>query len=110
MKKSGYLKKIEQKNELKYAVQFDKKMDILQQICIDAAFMSAADVFQMGPKRCEKFGQTMVDYIREIAKFMNEDGKGDKELTYTKVKIDERLKKICGDKFDCWEVRYKDVE
>lgn len=106
MKKSGYLQKLEKKNELKYAVQFDKKMDILQQICIDASFMAASDVFQMGPGRCEKFGQALVDYIHEIAEILNDDAKQDMDLTYSKGKIDERLKKICGDKFDCWEDRY----
>lgn len=45
MKKSGYLQRMERKNESKYRMEFLGKMDMLQQICVDAAFFAAADVF-----------------------------------------------------------------
>lgn len=107
MKKSGYLQRVERKNELKYHQQFICKMDILQQMCMDAAFMAAADVFQMGPGRCEAFGAAMIDYVHEMASLMVEDGKSDPEMEYAKEKVDRRLRKICGEKFEPWEVRYK---
>ena len=97
---------MEQKNELKYRAVFLTKMDTLQQMCIDAAFMAAADVFQMGPGRCEAFGTSMKDYLNEMASLMADDAKGDPDIAYTKETVDRRLKKICGEKFDPWEVRY----
>lgn len=81
-------------------------MDMLQQMCLDAAFMAAAEVFQMGPGRCETFGQAMVEYVHEIARLMVDDARDDPEMEYTKEKVDRRLRKICGDKFEPWEVRY----
>lgn len=29
------------------------------------------------------------------------------DMEYTKAKLDQRLKQICGDKFQPWEERYK---
>lgn len=106
MRQSGALKQIKQQAEMKYRAKFYVEMDILRQMCIDSAFMAANDVFQMGPGRCEQFGQAMTDYLMEMADMMNEDGKTDKDLTYTCEKVDKRLKKICGEKFQPWEERY----
>ena len=109
-KQSGMLKRMEQKNAQKYKAEFWCKMDILRQMCIDSAFMAANDVFLMGPGRCEQFGQAMVDYLSEMAGMINEDGKTDNDLTYTCEKVDQRLKKICGDKFCPWEERYGKID
>lgn len=105
-KPSGMLRKLEQKSELKYRIEFLNKIEILRQMCIDSAFMAANDVFQMGPGRCEQFGKAMVNYLDEMCGMMIEDGKTDYDLTYTCEKVDQRLKKICGDKFYPWEERY----
>lgn len=103
-KRSGMLDKLEAKDKAK----LNAEIGIFQQMCIDATFMAANDVFQMGPGRCEAFGQAMVSYLHEMAVLMNEDGRVDKDMVYTCAKVDERLKKICGDKFEPWEVRYGD--
>lgn len=107
MKKSGYLQRLERKNELKHDLRFRQKMDMLQQKCVDAAFLAAADVFQMGPGRCERFGQAMMEYIHEIAQSMVQDAKDDPGMEYARETVDRRLRKICGEKFEPWEVRYK---
>ena len=70
MKKSGYLQRLERKNELKHDLRFRQKMDMLQQMCVDAAFLAAADVFEMGPGRCEKFGTAMMGYLHEMARLL----------------------------------------
>ena len=80
----------------------------LQQMCIDAAFMAANDVFHMGHTRCEAFGTAMVAYLHEMASLMNEDAENDPDIVYTKEKVDRRLRDICGEKFQPWEERYKD--
>lgn len=107
MKKNGYLQRMERKNEGKYRQAFLGKMDTLQQKCVDAAFLAAADVFEIGPGRCEKFGTAMMDYLHEMARLMVEDARDDPGMEYTKETVDRRLRKICGEKFEPWEVRYK---
>lgn len=88
-----------------YAI-FQNLSGILQQEIIDAAFMAANDMFHMGPGRCEEFGRLIIKYRDEITKLVNSDYEDDKELSFAKGKIDQRLQKICGEKFDPWEVRY----
>lgn len=105
-KPNAMLAAIEARAEEKYRAAFIGKMDTLQQMCIDAAFFAAADVFQMGPGRCEAFGQAMVDYLHEMAGMMINDGRNDAELAYAFGKVDQRMQKICGEKFEPWEVWY----
>ena len=107
MKKNGYLQRMERKNEGKYRQAFLGKMDMLQQMCVDAAFLAAADVFEMGPGRCGKFGTAMMDYLHEMARLMVEDARDDPGMEYARETVDRRLRKICGEKFEPWEVRYK---
>lgn len=105
-KNTGWVEKIKRiRAEIK--AEFDRKLAkcirAWRQMCIDAAFMAAADKFRMGPTRCEAFGQAMVDYLDEIVNTMYADTD---DAQYSKSKIDERLKQICGDKFQPWEERY----
>lgn len=77
------------------------------QMCLDAAMIAANDVFKMGPTRCPDFAVAFSEALTEIAELTMEDQKDDKNLWYTKAKVDERLKQICGDHFQPWEERYK---
>lgn len=101
------LAKIEAAAEARYRAAFLEKVDTLQQMCIDAAFLAAADVFQMGPGRCEAFGRAITGYLHEIVRMVLDDAKDDPELAYTREKVDGRLRKICGEKFESWEARYE---
>lgn len=83
-----------------------EQCDNLLQQSADAFYMAAADMFHMGPGRCERFGQLAMQYLDEIATLINSDYEDDKALTYSIAKIDRRMKQICGDKFEPWEVRY----
>lgn len=76
------------------------------QMCMDAAMIAANDVFNMGPTRCTDFANAFSEALNTIAKTTVDDAKSDKSLWYTKDKLDERLKKICGEHFVPWEVRY----
>lgn len=109
-KPSHLLRKIKAQNEAKYDYLFRKKIDMAMQIVQDAAFLAAADVFQMGPGRCEAFGAAIRDYVNEIASTMCTDQEGDPEYVYTREKVDQRMRKICGDKFEPWEVRYGETK
>lgn len=77
------------------------------QMCLDAATIAANEVFNMGPTRAPDFVQAFNEAISSIAEMTIEDGKTDKELWFTKNKLDERLKKICGENFVPWKERYQ---
>lgn len=80
--------------------------NLLQQN-MDATLMAANDRYQTGPEDCGEFGGDILEYQREIAALINSDYQDDKELVYSKAKIDQRLEEICGDQFQPWDVRYK---
>ena len=82
---------------------FDKKLDIALQMGFDAACLAARDVFQLGEGRFLKFAQSYKLWINSIAGLISDDS-GD--LEYSTTKIDEALKKISGDNFVPWDVRY----
>lgn len=105
-KPSHLLRKVNAQSKAKYAYLFQRKIDMAMQIVQDAAFLAAADVFQMGPGRCEAFGVAIREYVNEMARMMRADQQSDPEYVYTREKVDRRLRQICGDKFEPWEVRY----
>lgn len=109
-KNKGWRKQSNQiraQNKADYDEALTRNIAAWRQMCIDAAFMAAADKFHMGQTRCEAFGQSMVNYINEIVTIMHGDTD---DAQYAKAKIDERLKQICGEKFDPWEVRYGNIQ
>lgn len=61
------------------------------------------EVFNLGPSRVDRFCKTFSDALTELAEMTVSDTK---DMEYTKAKLDDRLKKICGDSFQPWEVRY----
>ena len=102
MKENAYLRKV--KSEVNKQILQSKKIYI--QMCLDAAMIAANEVFNMGPTRCTEFANAFSDALNTIAKTTVDDAKSDKSLWYTKDKLDERLKKICGEHFVPWDQRY----
>lgn len=105
-KPSHMLRQMNAKNEAKYALEFQRKMDILLQMCCDAALIAVNDVFGAGPTRAQRFRKAFQDNVNEIARMTVDAAKDDDEIVYVKAKLDERLKQICGDEFKPWEERY----
>ena len=107
-KSNPMLRKLEAQMEAKYAILFHTKMDILLQIGEDAVIIAAHDALGMGKGRAVNFTATYRETINAIARLTMDDGEFDKELTYTKAKLDERLRAIVGDEaFADWDTRYK---
>ena len=102
MKRSGYLQRVRQDVNR----QLMESRHIHTQMCLDAAMIAANSVFNMGPTRCLDFVQAFNQALSEIAQMTIEDGKEDKELWKTKDALDNELKRICGEHFEPWEVRY----
>ena len=88
--------------------KFSQYQHRLMQIFDDAAMMAANDIFHMGPTRCGAFQQAMAGYVNEIAGMIVQDARDDPDFVYVKTKVDQRLKGICGEHFQPWEVRYGD--
>ena len=104
--KNDLLRRIEAKYAAHYAALYQAKMRMTLQIAQDAAMIAANEVLQMGPKRAPDFAAVMRDTVNEIAGVMLKDQKDDEKFAYTRVVIDRRLKKICGENFVPWEERY----
>ena len=94
------------KAEMKYAALYQAKMRMTLQLAQDAAMIAANEVLQMGPKRAPDFAAVMRDVVNDISDVMLKDQKDDKKFVYTREVVDRKLKKICGENFQPWEVRY----
>lgn len=103
MKRSGYLQRVRRDVDR----QLSESRSIHTQMCLDAAMIAANEVFNMGPTRAKAFADAFSSALREIATMTVQDGKSDKQLWFTKAKLDERLKQICGESFQPWEERYR---
>ena len=104
--KNDLLRRIEAKYAVQYAALYHAKIGMTLQIAQDAAMIAANEVLQMGPKRAPDFAAVMRDTVNEIAGVMLDDQKNDEKFAYTRGVVDRRLKKICGENFQPWEVRY----
>lgn len=107
-KKSAMLSNLDAYYKNKYEQLFLKKMRMVGQIGQDAGMMAAKDVFGMGQKRALDFAVAYREYFNEICRMIKDDTVGDDEFWETKEKVDRKLKQICGESFDPWEVRYQD--
>ena len=104
--KNDLLRRLETKAELKYAALYQAKMRMTLQLAQDAAMIAANEVLQMGPGRAKEFAMAFTEAVNDIGTMMFEDQMDDPEFVYTKARVDRRLKEICGENFEPWEVRY----
>ena len=100
MKRSGYLQHL----QIDVNRQLAESRAIHTQMCLDAAMIAANEVFNMGPSRAPAFSAAFSQALVEIAEMTVSDTP---DMEYTKTKLDQRLKQICGDNFQPWEERYK---
>lgn len=97
--KNAYARKLQIAMEAKAA---RREMTALQ-MAKDAALLAAAEVFHMGPGRVPAYSAAFDAALHDIAKMTVEDTK---DMEYTKTKLDQRLRQICGEHFVPWEERY----
>ena len=102
-KPNNFLNKIAREREI--ALQTRTKFTL--QMSLDAALIAAADTFGIGEKRAKQFMDQYAAVYNELATMILDDAKSDREIQYTKAKVDDRLKKICGKYFCPWEERYQ---
>lgn len=106
-KKSGLMNKLEHQYRAEFYAQRNMYAHISRQMYLDAALIAAHKVFGIGPKRAKLFAEEFIKAMNEIAERIVEDSKDDKDFVYTRAKIDELLKQICGENFASWEERYE---
>ena len=97
--KNAYAKKLQAVMDTRLA----RQQMIDMQMAKDAALIAAAEVFHMGPGRVPAYSAAFDAALHDIAKMTVEDTK---DMEYTKVKLDQRLRQICGEHFVPWEERY----
>ena len=73
----------------------------------DIMLIAAGDALGFGPVQAKRLSDAFDKILIDYTLLTLEDSKDDKDLWYTRSKIDERLKKICGEHFRPWEERYK---
>lgn len=101
-KPNAYLLKLkaEKAAELSYQRKFTT------QWCADAAILAANEVFHRSGEKLVEFYNAFIAKAHEIAEMTLDDAKDDRELAYTKEKLDRQLEKLLGDAFVPWEERY----
>ena len=103
-KPNAMLAKLQAQYERKSA----RKVNVAMQMAKDVADMAAAEMFNMGEGRAEKWTKIYSDILNEMMRMIATDNEDDPDLVYARAKIDERLKQINGKHFQPWEVRYSD--
>lgn len=97
--KNAYAKKLQAVMDTRLA----RQQMIDMQMAKDAALIAAAEVFHMGPGRTPAYSAAFDQAIHDIAAMTVEDTK---DMEYTKTKLDQRLRQICGEHFVPWGERY----
>lgn len=98
-KQSGYILRQQAK---KQAEIHAARMFTVQQ-CKDIMLIAAHLEFGFGEERSKRLGDAFDRAFIEYAEMAISD---EKEIWYTKAKMDGILKEACGKYFDPWEVRY----
>ena len=102
-KQSAYLRRLQLDKTL--AIERDRAFTM--QWCADAAILAANEVFKRRGEKLVEFALAMQRYSQEIASLTLDDAKNDKEIEYTKAKVDKALKDILPEeRFQPWDERY----
>lgn len=81
---------------------------VAKQQMFDAIILALNREFGFGPERFKRFVDAYKDSWNTICDLFNEDFSDDKEMTYSKTKLDEALRQAVGDElFKPWEERYR---
>lgn len=82
------------------------KLDMVLQVSSDGALMAADDVFEITEDQAKDFHDAHVKYVNKMAHMAVVEDKDDPQMWWTKDTIDNRLKKIVGEKnFVPWDER-----
>ena len=100
------------KNNLLLRMQAKKKQELREmqafviQLSSDLMLIAANEAFGFGRERAKRLHQEWEAVWREFGVMVLDDYLGDRDLAYTKERIDARLREILGDDLSPWEDRY----
>ncbi len=100
-KVNPFLAKIEARHEAELSQQ---RIFIIQQ-CKDIMLIAAGSL-GFGPERAKRLSEAFDRAFTEYALTLVKNAKSDRDLWYTKAKMDEQLKLVCGEHFQPWDERY----
>lgn len=101
-KQNHFLAKMQALAEAKCAAQ---RRFTLQQAA-DMMLIAANEEFGFGADRLHRLLLAYQNAWDGYADLAWDDAKSDKDIEYTRAKIDEKLKQICGEHFVPWDERY----
>lgn len=100
--KNAYLTKLQQQKAREIII--DRKFTM--QWCADAAILAANEVFHRKGEKLVEFHHKFCEYAEMIADMTCSDFKADKDIEYTKAKVDAWLEELLGENFVPWDERY----
>ena len=101
-KPNAYLMKLQAQKQAEMSLQ--RQFTI--QWCADAAVLAANEVFHRKGPTLVEFYNVFVRWAHEIAEMAITDAKDDKDMAFTKGKLDAMLEKLLEDDFIPYEERY----
>lgn len=101
-KRNGYLDRL----AANQAVRDRQTRRFALQQAKDMMLIAAHTKLGFGPDRCKKLGDAFDEVFSVYADITLEDAKTDKDIWYTKEKVDAALREACGEYFVPWEERY----
>ena len=76
--------------------RYDNRLRVHRAFLLAAAVMAADDVFALNEDIAEQFQNTCVSNLKEIATKVLEDSGDDKDVEWSKKKVEDRLRSILG--------------
>lgn len=96
--------------QLKKAVEIraaeERARSFTIQQCKDVMLLAAHDAFGFGEERLKRLSDAYDDTFVQYAEMVLSDAEEDREIWYSKGKVDRELEKVCGKYFVPWEERY----
>lgn len=106
-KKNTWLARQQAAAEVRATARAEIQRRFALQQAQDMAVIALNQAFGFGPERTKKFVEAFNGIFEMYADMAIEDAKGDADIEYTRVKLDEVLKEACGESFVPWEERYE---
>lgn len=104
-KQSAFLQQIQKQK----AADMDIQRRFTIQQCEDMMIIAANAAFHFGPVRAKRLRDAFRAVFVGYAVTALDDGKDDKDIVYTRAKVDIALKNALGENFVEWDERYRQI-
>lgn len=94
------------KQEARTRALCDAQRRFTIQQCADMMLIAANEALGLGSERLHKLLLAYQAVFDQYADMAIADGRDDPDIEYTRAKVDQKLRQICGEWFRPWEERY----